>query len=62
MEFKHRDLWNEVLYGTPSNALAAASSLHKLGEMSDFVFQSIFLTVCYQNKEQKAAKKRRKRK
>lgn len=62
MEFKHKNLWSKVLYGSPEDALKAASGLYKLGEMSDLMFQSIFLAACYQNKEQKAAKKRRKRK
>lgn len=62
MEFKHKKLWNRVLYGSPKNALEAASTLYKLGEMSDLVFQNIFLTICYEAKEQKAEKKQKRRK
>lgn len=62
MELRHKDLWNKVVYGSPDEALAAASSLNKHGEMSDSVFQLMFLAICYANKEERMTKKKKRRK
>ncbi len=40
---KHKDLWNDVLYGTPTGSLTAASKLYELGEMSTKTFQVFVL-------------------
>lgn len=60
MDIKRPDLWNKVLYGISADALEAADILHENGEMSDFMFQTMFLGICYAESDAKSTKKRRK--
>ncbi len=55
---KHKDLWNDVLYGTPTASLAAASKLHELGEMSEKTFQVFVLASAMAIKERKGGKQK----
>lgn len=55
---QHKDLWNDVLYGTPTASLAAASKLNKLGEMSDKTFQVFVLASAIASAEKKGGKRK----
>ena len=50
---QHKDLWNDVVYGTPTASLTAASKLNKLGEMSDKTFQIFVLASAIESTEKK---------
>lgn len=50
---KYRGLWNDVLYGTPTESLTAASKLNQLGEMSDKTFQIFMLASAYAIRDKK---------
>ncbi len=39
---KHRELWNEVLYGSYEESVAAANKLNNLGEISEKTLQSFY--------------------
>lgn len=53
---KHKDLWNDVVYGTPTASLAAASKLNQLGEMSEKTFQVFVLASLIAGAETKGGK------
>lgn len=53
---QHKDLWNDVVYGTPTVSLAAASKLNKLGEMSDKTYQIFVLASVITSTEKKGGK------
>lgn len=55
---RHKDLWNDVLYGTPTASLAAASKLNQLGEMSDKTFQVFVLASAIAVSEKKGGKRK----
>lgn len=61
MKIIHKDLWDKVVYGTPNEALAAASLLNKYGEMSDYAFQLVFLAICYAHKTEQMTKRKKRR-
>lgn len=42
---KHRELWNEVLYGSPEESVAAANKLNNLGEISEKTLQVFILAT-----------------
>ena len=52
----HRNLWNDVLYGTPTASLAAASKLYDLGEMSKKTFQVLVLAAGIESTDKKGGK------
>ena len=52
----HRNLWNDVLYGTAS--LAAASKLYDLGEMSKKTFQVLVLAAAIESTDTKGGKRK----
>lgn len=58
MKSTHKDLWDKVIYGTSNEALAAASLLNKYGEMSDYVFQVVFLAICYAHRTEQMTKRK----
>jgi hypothetical protein len=53
---KHRNLWNDVIYGTPMASLAAASKLYDLGEMSKKTFQVLVLAAGIESTDKKGGK------
>lgn len=55
---KYKELWNDVLYGTPNVSLAAASKLNQLGEMSDNTFQVFILASIISTSEKKGGKRK----
>ena len=55
---KHRNLWNDVLYGTPTASLAAASKLYDLGEMSKKTFQVLVLAAAIESTDTKGGKRK----
>lgn len=55
---RHKDLWNDVVYGTQTASLAAASKLNKLGEMSDKTFQIFVLASAIAATEKKGGKRK----
>lgn len=55
---KNKDLWNDVLYGTPTTSLAAASKLNKLGEMSERTFQIFVLASVIASTEKQGGKRK----
>lgn len=58
---KHRELWNEVLYGSPKESVTAASKLNDLGEMSEKTLQIFILATGIAVNEKPKSKGRRKR-
>ena len=54
----HRNLWNDVLYGTPTASLAAASKLYNLGEMSEKTFQVLVLAAAIESTDTKGGKRK----
>ena len=54
----HRNLWNDVLYGTPTASLAAASKLYDLGEMSKKTFQVLVLATAIKSTDEKGGKRK----
>ena len=55
---KHRTLWNDVLYGTPTASLAAVSKLYDLGEMSKKTFQVLVLATAIEFTDKKGGKRK----
>ena len=55
---QNRGLWNDVLYGTPTASLAAASKLYNLGEMSEKTFQGLVLAVAIESADKKGGKRK----
>lgn len=55
---KHKNLWNDVVYGTPTVSMAAASKLNQLGEMSDKTFQIFVLASAIAFSEKKGGKRK----
>ena len=55
---QNRGLWNDVLYGTPTASLAAASKLYNLGEMTEKTFQVLVLAVAIESADKKGGKRK----
>lgn len=55
---KHKNLWNDVLYGTPTASLMATSKLNELGEMSDKTFPVFVLASAIASVERKGGKRK----
>lgn len=54
MDFeKHRALWNTVVSGAPTDAVAAAGKLYELGEMSEKTFKLFVLATARAATERK---------
>lgn len=54
----HRNLWNDVLYGTPTASLAASNKLYDLGEMSKKTFQVLVFATVIKSTDEKSAKEK----
>lgn len=58
MDFsKHKDLWDKVINGSNAEAVAAATTLYELGEMSEFLFKTTIFGICSAIKEKKKQSK-----
>ncbi len=56
---KHRKLWNEVLYGSYGESVAAANKLNNLGEISEKTLQVFILATGIAANEKTKSKGRR---
>ncbi len=56
---KHRELWNEVLYGSHEESVAAANKLNNLGKISERTLQVFILAAGIAANEKTKSKGRR---
>lgn len=53
-----KKLWNDVVNGTPTSSLAAASKFNQLGEMSDKTYQTFVIASAIAASERKGGKQK----
>lgn len=53
-----KKLWNDVVNGTPTSSLAAASKLNQLGEMSDKTYKIFVIASAIAASERKGGKQK----
>ncbi|MEY8573640.1 hypothetical protein AALD01_04415 [Oscillospiraceae bacterium 21-37] len=53
-----KKFWNDVIYGTPTSSLAAASNLNQFGEMGNKTFQIFVLASVFAASERKGGKQK----
>lgn len=53
-----KKLWNDVVNGTPTSSLVAASKLNQLGEMSDKTYKTFVIASAIAASERKGGKQK----